>query len=178
MDEDFKSRIEKSNASSFSRNYFKNAVLNQTYTLLDLLELATDLSNKNNYKAIWIIELIAEENTTILSNHLSVLISKAPHYSNQSAIRGMSRILYFISTSPVLKLDDLQKNNLIEICLDWFIGNQKVACKAYALKTLTHFRNQFPWLKTTIQDLIEKEYTQQSAGYQAAAREALSKINR
>lgn len=178
MNQQFKTIIEKSNAGIFSRRKITTEVLNSTFSLEDLIVLATDLTYKNHHKAVWIIELIAENHTNELFNHVEILVQKASQYKQQSAIRGMSRILFFITTSSALKIDSLQKNKILETCLDWFIGTEKIACKVYALKTLMQFCAEFPWLKSTLLEIIEKEYPNQSPGYQAASREAISYFKR
>ena len=41
---------------------------------------------------------------------------------------------------------------------------------------MSHFSGKFPWLKTTITELIEKEYSHQLPSYQIASRVTLAKF--
>lgn len=176
MDTQLSLVIAKSNAGRLSRQKITNAFLNQVYPLDELMVLALDISNKNHYKAIWIVELLAEENIFFLNPYVTDILTVSGKFKHQSAVRGCSRILYFMSSSKLLTLSEKQKNLIIETCLDWLINNQKVACKALSLKTLAYLSNEFNWLKEELKEIIAKDYSQQSPGYQAAAREVLSRI--
>jgi hypothetical protein len=89
----------------------------------------------------------------------------------------MSRTAFFLSTSKTISLTKIQQEKLIEICLDWLIGDAKVAPKAYAMYTLSHYTKNQDWIKEELQNIIHKDFANQSAGYKAAAREVLRKIN-
>jgi len=174
----FLDRIAKSNAGTNSRNGIRDFVVENPEYLKDVVSFATDLSNKNHYKAVWIIEMLAETHTELLLPYITVLCNTISKYQHESAIRGMSRTAYFLSISKVVPLTERQKEQLIETCLDWLIGKAKVAPKAYAMYTLCHFAEKESWLKEELRTIINKDYHHQSAGYKAAAKEVLRKINR
>lgn len=164
------------NASKVALNQIKFSVQNGTFAIEDLITFATDLSNEIHPKALRIVELIAEEDVFHLVDYIPQLIAIAPNYKHVSAVRGMSRILLFIVLSPKIKLTDLQEKTFVETALDWFISDEKVATKVNALKIMSHFSGKFPWLKTTVTELIEKEYPHQLPSYQIASRAALAKF--
>lgn len=176
MDADLKSILVNGQATKIALNEIKSAVLNESFSLEELIKLAFDLNYKNHHKALRIVELIAEENVFFLDAHLPKLITIAPKYKHVSAVRGMSRILFFIITSPKIQLSDLQEKTIVETALDWFISDEKVATKVNALKIMTHFLDQFPWLKSSLTELIEKDYPYQLPSYQIASRAALAKF--
>jgi hypothetical protein len=174
----FHKRIATSNASTNCRNGIRDFVLENPNLLPDLIQFATDLTNKNHYKAVWIVEMLTEHYPIALVPFINKICETMAHYKHESAIRGMSRVAYFLSTSKIISLTKTQKEKLIEVCLDWLIGNAKVAPKAYAMYALCHYAEQEDWIKEELRNIIDKDYLSQSAGYKAAAREVLKQINR
>ena len=178
MNSELKSIIENGKATKIALNQIKSAVLDETFSLAELTHLAFDLTYKNHHKALRIVELIAEKDTIHVVDYIPQLLRIAPKYKHVSAVRGMSRILLFIILSPKISLNDLQEKTIVETALDWFISDEKVATKVNALKIMTPFSGKFPWLKTTITELIQKEYSHQLPSYQIASRATLAKFKR
>jgi hypothetical protein len=178
MNTTFYDRIAKSNASTNCRNGIRDFVLENPIYLIDLVGSGTDLSNKNHYKSVWIIEMLAEHQTEILTPYIDSICGTISKYKHESAIRGMSRIAYFLSTSKAISLTEDQKEKLIEICLDWLIGDAKVAPKVYAMYALCHHAQKEGWIKEELTTIINKDFYNQSAGYKAAAKEVLRKISK
>jgi len=174
----FQDRIAKSNASTNCRHGLRNFVAENPECMTELVAFATDLSNKNHYKAVWIIELLVETHTQMLVPFIDLICNTMAQYKHESAIRGMSRTAYFLSTSKTISLTENQKEKLIEICLDWLIGDAKVAPKAYAMYTLCHYAQKEDWIKDELRNIINKDFHAQSAGYKAAAKEVLRKISK
>ncbi len=178
MNTDFYNKIAKSDASTNCRNNLKKSVLDDADLLVDLIQIATTIADENHYKAVWITEMIAETHTNLLTGFTSHLIDSFSKCKHQSAVRGMSRVAYFIGTSNKITLTESEEEKVIETCLDWLIGDAKVAPKAYAMYTLSHFAKSHDWIATELQNIIEKDFARQSAGYKAAAKEVLKKISR
>jgi hypothetical protein len=174
----FYSRIAKSNASTDCRNGIRDFVVKNPVHLAELVTFATDLTNKNHYKAVWIIEMLVETHVQMLIPFIDSICEAISQYKHESAIRGMSRTAYFLSTSKAISLTENQKEKLIEICLDWLIGDAKVAPKAYAMYTLGHYAQKEDWIKEELKNIINKDFYAQSAGYKAAAKEILGKISK
>jgi hypothetical protein len=169
-------RLEKSNASTECRNGLRDFIFENQNQLKDLITFGTDLNNKNHHKAVWIIEMIAEVKTAMLLPYINSLCETISKYKNDSAIRGMSRVAFFLGTSKEITLTEYQQEKLIEICLDWLIREERVACKVYAMKTLVHFCKKEMWINDELKEILGRDYALQSAGYKAAAREVLGKI--
>ena len=178
MNTAFYKTIETSSASPKSRNAIADLVVENPNLLGALTTMAFKIADKNHYKAIWILEVLAEKNSALLVPFVKEILETCSHYKHESAIRGMSRIVYFLSTSNTIVLSSTQKEKMIEVALDWFIGEIKVAPKVYAMYTLSNFTKEFDWLKAELQNTINKDFYAQSAGYKAAAREVLKQINR
>ena len=170
------SRLEKSNAGTNCRNGLRDFIFDHPEHLKDLIEFGTDLNNKNHHKAVWIIEMIAEHQTEMLSPFIEKICQTISGYKNDSAIRGMSRVAFFLGTSKNITLTEFQKEKLIEICLDWLIRDERVACKVYAMKTLHHFGKKEHWIAEEIKEIVGRDYACQSPGYKAAAKEILKHL--
>jgi hypothetical protein len=176
MENHFFKRIDTSNASTDCRNGLRDFVLQNPAYLDELISLALDTSYKNHYKGVWILEMIAEKQAELLSGYIDPICIAFPKIKNDSAIRGMSRVAFFLGTATHLSLTEGQEEKIIEICLDWLIRDERVAPKVYAMKALEYFAKKHCWIKNELLDIIDKDYAGQSAGYKAAAREVLKKI--
>ncbi|MEO5776291.1 MAG: hypothetical protein ABIQ27_05265 [Flavobacterium sp.] len=174
----FFNRISKSSASTNSRNGNRDFVLQNPEYIKDLAAFATDLTNKNHYKAVWIIEMLAETHPELLIPFIDSICGIAAQYKHESAIRGISRTILFLSTSKKISLTENQQEKFIETSLDRLIGVDKIAPKVFAMYALSHFAKTQDWIKEELQIIINKDFANQSAGYKAAAREVLRKINR
>jgi hypothetical protein len=176
MNEDFYNQIAKSNAGTDCRNNLKKLVLDNPNLLVDLIQISINTLDKNHHKAVWIVEMIAETDALLLLPYIDDLIESFSKCKHESAIRGMSRVAYFIGTSKTFSTSENQNEKIIEICLDWLIGDTKVAPKVYAMYTLSFYITKYDWIKEELKNIIEKDFETQSAGYKAAAREVLRKI--
>ncbi|ESU20899.1 hypothetical protein FCR2A7T_12190 [Flavobacterium cauense R2A-7] len=176
MNSTFTDQLSKINASTENRNRMRDLVLQQPELLEELIAFGTDLNNKHHHKDVWIIEMLAEHQTEMLFPFIDTICQTISEYKNDSAIRGISRVAYFLGTSDKIKLSESQQEKLTEICLDWLIRDERVACKVYAMKTLYHFGKKEPWIADEVKEIVSRDYANQSAGYKAAAREILRKI--
>ena len=178
MNSEFHNRIAKSNASTNCRNGIRDFVVENPEYLKDLVAFATDLTNKNQYKGVWIIEMLAETHTEMLLPFIDKICNVAAKYKHESAIRGISRTILFLTTSKKITLTEKQQEKFIETSLDRLIGDAKVAPKAFAMYTLCHYAKKHDWIKEELRNIIDKDFANQSAGYKAAAREVLRKISK
>jgi hypothetical protein len=176
MENDFFKRIDNSNASTNCRTALRDYVLENPEYLNELCSIALNTNYRNHYKGVWILEMIAEKHTDLLSNYTSAICDTFSNIKNNSAIRGMSRVAYFLGISTKIELTENEEEKIIEICLDWLIRDERVAPKAFAMKTLSHFGKKYQWINNELNSIIEKDYANQSAGYKATAREVLKKI--
>lgn len=177
MDSNFYQQITNGNAGLKSRNANIKRVIDAPDLLADLVAIAVDLSDQNQHKAIWIVEMLAEQNAAILQPYAQKLLETIPQFKHESAIRGSSRIVLFMSKFEPIFLTEAQQQNCIEIALDWLINNQiKVAPKANALYTLAHYMKKQTWLKDELREIIGKDFAHQTAAYKAAAKLVLKKL--
>ena len=176
MSSEFFNRIAKSNASTNCRNGIRDFVLENPEYINENVAFGIDLTNKNQYKGVWIIEMLAETHPELLVPFINQIADVASKYKHESAIRGISRTLLFLSTSKKISLTEEQQEKFIETSLDRLIGDDKIAPKVFAMYALCHFSKEQDWIKEELQNIINKDFAEQSAGYKAAAREVLRKI--
>jgi hypothetical protein len=174
----FISSITNGNASIKSRQSNMDLVLNNTKLLSYLIQMATAIDDKAHHKAVWIIELLAENKCELLIPYFDKLIEVAPKYKNESAIRGISRTINFIVKSKVIKINELQEQLIIELCFDWLINEKiRIAPKVFAIYTLLELSKNHDWILKNLASIVEKDLHNQRPGYKAAAKRVLKKIN-
>ena len=94
----------------------------------------------------------------------------------------MSKICLFIAKSNHrsngINLTQLQETQILEACLDWLIGDEKVATKATSIKTLFVLGKKYDWVHNELKTIIQQGYSENSAAYKAVTRNILKKIDR
>lgn len=158
MDMDFFNRLAKSNASTICRNGIRDFVVGNPVYMDDLISFATDLNNKNQYKGVWIVEMLAETHPEMLLRFIDQVADVASQYKHESAIRGISRTILFLSKSTKITLTESQQEKFIETSLDRLIGDYKVAPKAFAMYALGHFAQKYDWIKEELRNIINKDF--------------------
>ena len=70
-------------------------------------------------------------------------------------------------------------NLITESCFDWLIKPEvKVATKAYAMRALYLLGKNDDWIYPELENILPLGFPQHSAGYQAAAKDVLTKIKK
>ena len=77
-----------------------------------------------------------------------------------------------------ISLTQEQEHNLIEALIDRLIQDEKVAAKVYAMKALFVLGKKYDWVHEELKTIIEQDYSNHSAAYQAATRNLLKKLNK
>jgi hypothetical protein len=173
---EFYKQIEQGTAHRKRRDENTAFVLSHPEYLSDLALIACNPKDKIHYKALWVIELISIEKTAFLLPIVEAFCTALPEYKIEKAIRPSAKICFQLVKSKAIMLTAKQEKQIIETCMDWLIGDAKVAPKAFAMYTLCHFAQKQDWIKEALRNTIDKDFAHQSAGYKAAAREVLKKI--
>lgn len=176
MNKAFYQLVEESTAHRLNREFIRDYVIQNPEKLPFLMEIALNENDKIHVKACWSLELIFELKLELLLPFLDDFVSKIAFYKNDSAIRPVSKICLFLSKSKTIKLTENQENKIIETCLDWLIQDEKVAAKAYSMRTLYNFGKKQPWINEELKTIISQDYPNHSAAYKAVAREILTKL--
>ncbi|WP_394760086.1 hypothetical protein [Flavobacterium sp.] len=168
-------RIENSTAHRESRKDNALYILNNPELFSEFLKFAFNTNNKNHYKSCWILELVLEEKIHLLTPFLDVFCNKISKFTNESALRSISKICMFLAKYMILTKDQEQK--IIESCFDWLIlENVKVATKAYSIRALFELGRKNDWVYLELKRILSEDYTKYSAAYKAVAREILKKL--
>lgn len=185
MNEIVYKNVKDSTAHRPSRDFNANFIIENLDLLPDLMGILLDANDKNHHKACWISELIFEKNITWLSPYLDIFCQTLATYSNESALRSLSKICLFSANYHMKKLKSgekfLTENQLelmTEACFDWLISDKKVATKAYAIRALFQFGKLQDWVYPELQMILEQQYPSGSAGFQFACKEILEKITK
>ncbi len=179
MSTDFIKSIENSTAHRQSREFNSGCVFGEPALITDLMQIALNPQNKIHYKACWILELVLEKHIDWLTPYLENFCNILSLHSHDGALRSISKICLFASkrhlkTKDFLSQPQLQK--ITENCFDWLITNQKVATKAYAMRTLFELGKLNEWIYPELKTIIQQDYAVHSVGYKAATKDILRKI--
>ena len=180
MDNAFYERIEKCTAHRESRYSNADYVLSNRNLFPDLIAVAFTVSDRNHRQALYILDSALESDLLLLSPYLDQFCRLLAAYSDDGAIRSVSRICLFLSErhSKSGLLSESQSQAIAEQCFDWLIGDFKVAAKAYAMYALYELGKSQPWIYPELPSILHKDFAGHSAGYRAAAKKVLRLINR
>lgn len=176
------SKIEESTAHRKSRVYLSNYIIRHENLLDEFITIAFDIQNENHVKAFWSLELVCEKKLKLFVPYLDSFCEVLPKLKDDSAIRPASKICMFLTKSNHRKngisLSQEQEHNLIEALIDRLIQNEKVAAKVYAMKALFVLGKKYNWVHEELKNIIEQDYSNHSAAYQATTRNLLKKLNK
>lgn len=183
MNEILYKNIANSTAHRPSRDFNSGYIFDNPEALPDLLAIAFDLKDKNHHKACWVLELVFEKEIGWLAPFLETFCDKLANYSHDGAIRSVSKICLFAAKEHLKEaksgsffLSEKQLNLLIEACFDWLITDTKVASKAYAMRALFEIGKLHDWIYPELREILPKDFSAHSPGYQAAAKDLLRKM--
>jgi hypothetical protein len=136
---------------------------------------AFDPKSELHRQACMVLDLVIEKDVQLIWPHLDDFVLSLKNIIDESSIRVMSRICVSLSK---LKLTDLQQQHITEACFDWLVGPHKVAAKSNAIYTLLILAQSDSWIATELQEIIQKDYSEGTAAYKAAAKKALRKLGK
>lgn len=182
MNSNFYNKVANSSAHRPIRDELSGAVLRNKALLPDLLTIALTIKDKNHHKACWIAELVFEAKTEWLGNYLDIFCETLAVFTNESAMRPISKICLFAVEHHQQNdkfLNTLQLQRIIETCFDWLINPKtKVATKAYAMRTLFLLGKKENWIHPELTRILREDAAKHTAAYKAAAKDVLRKIDR
>jgi len=177
---DFIASIENSTSHRPIRDYISECIFNDPSLLSELMQMALDVNNKNHYKACWILELVLEKHIEWLKPYCTEFCAILPFYLHDGALRSVSKICLFAAIEHLKSNEQfLDKNQVTVICecsFDWLITNQKVAAKAYAMRTLFELGKLQSWIYPELRIVLEQGYPNHSAAYKAASKDVLRRM--
>jgi len=176
MNTSFYTKITNGKAAKSFRDGNKTFVINHPEHMDELTKIAFNIPDKNHHKAFWVLELICEEDCSCFLPDVDSFFKIIKDYTKDHTKRPVSRICMFLVNSKKIHLTKEQEQFIIENCFDWLINDEKVAVKAYAMKTLYKLSQRNNWIIPDLKQIITTDYPNQSAGYKACTKEILKKI--
>ncbi|EAZ96361.1 hypothetical protein FBBAL38_03040 [Flavobacteria bacterium BAL38] len=176
------SKIDQSTAHRKSRVSLSNYIIRNENLLNDFIEIAFDIKHELHIKAFWSLELVCEKKLKLFIPYIDDFCETFPTLKDDSAIRPATKICMFLAKSNHRKngisLTQEQEHNLIEALIDRLIQDEKVAAKVYSMKALFVLGKKYDWVHEELKTIIEQDYSNHTAAYQAATRNLLKKINK
>lgn len=162
------------------RDKMRNLVIRKPEFIAELCSIAFYLEEDIHIKAYWILELVSEKKLKLLVPYIEDFCDAIPKLTDDSAKRTASHIIYYLAKSNHrangINLTQFQETQIIEMCFDWLIRDEKVATKVYAIKALFVLGKKYDWIHPELKNIIQQNYANHSAAYQAATRIILKKL--
>lgn len=156
-----------------TRDFYKEKAFLEPPFLESLVAIGCNPTDKNHYKALWILELVAEEQITLLFPYLDLFCSQLSLYHLDPAVRPAAKICLFLVSKKDVKLCPFQEEKIIEGCLDYIIREAKVATVAYALRALFRLGKKHPWVHDELRLILSRELDNPSPGMKFVVKETL-----
>jgi len=174
------------NHSREKRNYYANIVLNNLKLLPTLLDVVFTVDDKISARAAWLFEFVAREQLDAILPYLDMYTEKMQTVHLDPAVRPMAKVAEYLieayyhkSPNKVKeKLTLQQREKITEVCFDWMINDQKVAVKAYSMRSLFLLGKEFDWIHEELILILERDYAIQSAAFKARARDLIKRIKK
>ncbi|WP_430408971.1 adenylosuccinate lyase [Kordia sp.] len=174
------------NHSREKRNYYAQIVLNNPELLPTLLEVVFTVDDKISARAAWLFEFVARENLDAILPYLDMYTEKMQTVHLDPAVRPMAKVAEYLieayyhkvpnKTQQKLQLHHREK--ITEACFDWMISDQKVAVKAYSMRSLFLLGKEFDWIHQELLLIIERDFASQSAAFKARGRDLIKRIKK
>ena len=175
-------KIEESTCHVASRKMVSNFAMKDEKNLSEMIELAFYIKHELHVKAFWSLDLVCEKKLKQFVPYIEDISGVLPKIKDDSALRPATKIAFFLVKSNHRKngisLTQEQEHNLIEALIDRLIQDEKVAAKVYAMKALFVLGKKYDWVHEELKTIIEQDYSNHSAAYQAATRNLLKKLNK
>jgi hypothetical protein len=179
---------ELSNITALRENRLKyaNMVLEDMSLFPKLMDILFMVDDKVSCKAAWVLEFICAEYLYAIVPYLNSFTSNLKKIHFDSAIRPVAKVCSFIATDYYSKktntlqntLSPIHKEFIVEACFDWLISDHKVAPKVYSMEILYLFGKDSNWIHTELALILEQDFSKQSAGFKARAKQTLKKIKK
>lgn len=176
MNDEHYAQITSIKAYRATRDYYKLRAFEDAEFLGSLVAIGCDLHDKFHYKALSILELVAEERIALILPYLDQFCSVLSKFTQDPAVRPASKICLFLATKKEVVLTPFQEAKIIEGCLDFIIRDAKVATVAYALRTLFRLGQKQDWVHDELRQLLSRELNNPSPGMKFVVKETLQRL--
>ncbi|HZH69682.1 MAG TPA: adenylosuccinate lyase [Flavobacteriaceae bacterium] len=147
-----------------------------------LLHFAFQHKKEISYKAAWVLEMVCIYKLEMIYPQIDLFLKNISKATYDQSVRPFAKICELLITAhyrknTTLTLNTSQKELVATICFDWLIGNQKVACKAYAMQCLYLLGKEIHWIHSELNPVLLNDFPKESAAYKARARHIIRKIS-
>ncbi|MCT4589834.1 MAG: hypothetical protein N4A71_18565 [Carboxylicivirga sp.] len=137
-----------------------------------LLELHEHKDSKIAWRTAYLLDLAHDHNTSILDNHLELLLARTPALSNQSIRRHYLRIL------SQHDLSELADGNFLDCCFECLQTEETpIAVKAHCMQIIYDLTIPYPELIPELKAVLESLLPYGSKGEVNRAKKILKKID-
>ena len=174
------------NHSREKRNYYANLVIENPQLVTPLLDILFTVDDKISCRAAWVFEFMCSKNINAIIPFLDTFTQHIHRVHLDSAVRPIAKVCELVITAyyklekPKIKqhLKQNHKEQITEACFDWLIENHKVAPKAYGMNALYLLGTEFRWIHPELIQILERDFTSQSAAFKARARHIIKRVKR
>lgn len=170
------------NSSKESRFKYALILIENPDLVKPCLEIICSNEDPQSARAAWILEYACRNELSVIKPHLDYFIKNMSKIKLDSAIRTLAKICELLCIAHYknknLDLSSEQKNILIESCFDWMITEQKVAVKAYSMRSLFLLGTDSHWIHSELKKILEKDFSKSSAAYKARAKHIFAQLKR
>ncbi|MCZ8144409.1 hypothetical protein [Flavobacterium sp.] len=159
-----------------TRDFYKMRAFESSDFLALLVAVGCNPKDKNHYKALWILELVAEERIALLFPYLDEFCHTLSQFTLDPAVRPASKICLFLVAKKGVPLHPSHEEKIIEGCLDFILREAKVATIAYALRALFRLGEKHPWVHDELRLLLSREWNNPSPGMRFVLKETLQRL--
>lgn len=174
------------NHSREKRLYYANLLLDHPELTQPLLDILFMVDDKISCRAAWVFEFLCGENLDAAIPYLDYFTAHMHKVHLDSAVRPVAKVCEYLAKAYYKKENNAIKKALlprhqtqiIELCFDYMISDQKVAPKAYAMITLSLFGKDYDWVYPELVMILERDFSSQSAAFKARARHIFKKLKK
>ena len=170
------------NAKRLYRDKAANDMLDHIELLPDLMNLVFEVTSPLHIKAAWVLELVCLSQVSAVTPYASSFIGQMHKISNESALRPVSKVCFFLSKHYFLSnknsfyLDQNSVDQIIECNFDWLIDEHKVATQVFAMDTLELWGKEYDWVREGVKQILLKKMATASRGYLTHASKLLKNL--
>lgn len=140
----------------------------------ELIELFQQKNQRISVYAGWVLSYIAEQNPTLITKHLPIIIKTLDNKKNNSAlIRNVFRTLQFVVIPK--KYEGYVLNKGFE-----FLNNKNspIAVKVFAMTVIFNLSKKYPEIQNELKPSLENQLEHASAGFKSRATKILNKLDK
>ncbi|UJH67663.1 adenylosuccinate lyase [Allomuricauda sp. SCSIO 65647] len=149
-----------------------------------LLQEVFEEDKGDTFNASWTFDHLMRKKLPYLLPFLQPFVDGLETLRSQSCIRPMAHvcelltIAYFKKKDPAFQknISDENLEQLVTVCFDWLIGQNKVAAKVFAMTSLSHLGEKFDWVHPELKMVLEQTISSGTAGYKNRAKKTLDRL--